>query len=138
LDWRNFINQLMKSLKKNVIVLKEFSKILSNQLISKEKFNDIDIKGDEYDRELFLESKEFFKPPLISSSEFVPKKLIEHLMKRKESLKCGEKYTKFDQITNMEGAMHTFVIPICDTLITGDYHYNFKHDCISLYGKGIK
>ena len=57
-------------------------------------------------------------PPLISSSEFVPKKLIELLMRKKKDSAIGVKFRKAsagaggDIITTLEGAMHTFVTPV--------------------------
>ncbi|KAH7369625.1 hypothetical protein BKA65DRAFT_486670 [Rhexocercosporidium sp. MPI-PUGE-AT-0058] len=67
-------------------------------------------------------------PPIVSASELVPPALIEHLMRKKRSSALGEKFITGSEITNMEGAMHTFVVPIvprCET--AGDYCYSFGH-----------
>jgi hypothetical protein len=71
-------------------------------------------------------------PPLISSSEFVPRKLVELLMRRKKDTALGVKFSRsfgskggWDEITNMEGAMHTFVTPVvgrCE--MVGDYRFD--------------
>jgi hypothetical protein len=64
-------------------------------------------------------------PPLISCSDFVPRPLVELLMRRKKNGALGVKWLKGDYITNMEGAMHSFVTPVisrCEMM--GDYRYN--------------
>ncbi|KUJ19247.1 uncharacterized protein LY89DRAFT_780236 [Mollisia scopiformis] len=67
-------------------------------------------------------------PPLISCSDFVPRRLVELLMRKKKDSALGVKFLhtkKGDQITDMEGAMHTFVTPIvprCE--MVGDYRYD--------------
>lgn len=64
-------------------------------------------------------------PPLISCSNFVPRSLVELLMRKKKSSALGVKWVKGDEITNMEGAMHSFVTPVisrCEMI--GDYSYN--------------
>ncbi|KAG9233369.1 hypothetical protein BJ875DRAFT_485221 [Amylocarpus encephaloides] len=74
-------------------------------------------------------------PPLISHSPFIPKPLIEHLMRRKKNSALGVKFVHqnlahrpVDEITNMEGALHTFITPIiprCE--VVGDYRYSGGH-----------
>lgn len=69
-------------------------------------------------------------PPLISVSEFVPRRLVEHLMRRKKDSALGVKFEprnqhRPDEITDMEGALHTFVNPViakCE--MSGDYRWN--------------
>ncbi|PMD20410.1 hypothetical protein NA56DRAFT_749859 [Hyaloscypha hepaticicola] len=64
-------------------------------------------------------------PPLISCSDLVPRPLVELLMRRKKNSALGVKWVKGDEITNMEGAMHTFVTPVISTCeMNGDYDYN--------------
>jgi hypothetical protein len=64
-------------------------------------------------------------PPLISCSDFVPRPLVELLMRRKKNSALGVKWLKGDDITNMEGAMHSFVTPVISRCeINGDYSYN--------------
>ncbi|KAG4430356.1 hypothetical protein IFR05_014160 [Cadophora sp. M221] len=67
-------------------------------------------------------------PPMISASEFVPPALVEHLMRKKRGSALGSKFVPGAEITNMEGAMHTFVVPIvprCET--EGDYCFSAGH-----------
>ncbi|CZS95017.1 uncharacterized protein RAG0_04822 [Rhynchosporium agropyri] len=67
-------------------------------------------------------------PPIISASEFVPPALIEHLMRNKRSSALGAKFEPGAEITNMEGAMHTFVVPVvprCES--AGDYCFSAGH-----------
>ena len=46
-------------------------------------------------------------------------------MRRKKNSALGVKWVKGDDITNMEGAMHTFVTPVISRCeINGDYNYN--------------
>lgn len=72
-------------------------------------------------REDFFGLAEHFPPPLIGKSGFVSKKMVEHLMRHKKHSALGVKYVSGDQITNMEGALHTFVTPVSTILMTGDY-----------------
>ncbi|EPE29981.1 hypothetical protein GLAREA_01141 [Glarea lozoyensis ATCC 20868] len=64
-------------------------------------------------------------PPLISCSDFVPRPLVELLMRKKKNGALGVKWVKGDELTNMEGAMHTFVTPVISKCeMNGDYRYN--------------
>jgi len=72
-------------------------------------------------REDFLKLNPYTPPPLIGKSAFVSKQMVEHLMRDKKNLALGVKYVQGDKITNMEGALHTFVTPLCKILMTGDY-----------------
>ncbi|MDE3046874.1 MAG: hypothetical protein KGI83_00835 [Verrucomicrobiota bacterium] len=74
-------------------------------------------------REDFFELADPFSPPLIGKSEFVSKAMVEHLMRHKKDSALGVKYVPGDQITNMEGALHTFVTPVASILMTGDYKW---------------
>ncbi|THY49455.1 hypothetical protein D6C77_07671 [Aureobasidium pullulans] len=53
-------------------------------------------------------------PPWIGCSDFVPPVYVEYLMRSKKRLALGRKWEegKNDKITNMEGALHTFVTSI--------------------------
>ncbi|KAK0114683.1 hypothetical protein ONS95_014168 [Cadophora gregata] len=67
-------------------------------------------------------------PPLISASEFIPPPLITHLMRNKRGSALAAKFVDGAEITNMEGVMHTFVVPVvprCET--AGDYCFSFGH-----------
>lgn len=74
-------------------------------------------------REDFFGLAEEFPPPLIGKSEFVSKAMVEHLMRHKKNSALGVKYVLGDQITNMEGALHTFVTPVSSIIMTGDYKW---------------
>ena len=65
----------------------------------------------------------FCPPPLIGVSSFVSKEMVEHLMRHKKDSALGVKYVVGDEITNMEGALHTFVTPVCSVWMTGDYKW---------------
>lgn len=82
-------------------------------------------------RKWYLNNSSSVPPPCISSSEFVPQAMIEHLMRNKKSSALGVKFEAHrlppDQVTNMEGAMHTFVTPLVQAYIRGDYTYYGGH-----------
>lgn len=66
--------------------------------------------------------------PVISASRFVPQIMIEHLMRNKADSALGVKFKPGEEITCMEGAMHTFVTPIvprCE--MEGDYRFEGGH-----------
>ncbi|MGB7127521.1 MAG: hypothetical protein WBD50_00315 [Candidatus Rhabdochlamydia sp.] len=72
------------------------------------------------------------QPVIISQSAFVPKAMTEHLMTNKKDSALGVKYKKGDKITNMEGALHTFITPICPVTMLGDYIYKNRHGILLL------
>ncbi len=81
------------------------------------------------DRAGFLGSDDWTtSPPVISRSEFVPDNMVEHLMINKKDTAIWVKYVSGDQITNMEGALHTFVTPICSIHMVGDYCWKGGHN----------
>jgi len=101
------------------------------------------IPGDVDARTFYLtempDDKHLVPPPLISSSEFVPRSLITLLMRKKKSSALGVKFvpheSKPDEITNMEGAMHSFVTPVIGSCeIIGDYRYSGRHGVV-LFGE---
>lgn len=65
-------------------------------------------------------------PPVIGKSDFVPRNMVEHLMRDKKDFAYANKYHVGDKITNMEGALHTFVTPVCSIYETGDYKWMGK------------
>jgi hypothetical protein len=77
--------------------------------------------------------KEYYQlpSPWIAHSKMVPIALIEDLMREKRDTAIGEKFIKNnhppDRITNMEAAMHTFVTPIVEATIHGDYQWKGGH-----------
>jgi len=74
-------------------------------------------------REDFFDLTLKFPPPLIGKSDFISKAMVEHLMRHKKNSALGVKYIPGDQITNMEGALHTFVTPVLTIMMTGDYQW---------------
>lgn len=76
------------------------------------------------------------KPVVISPSDFVPKAMVEHLMRNKKDSALGVKYQPGDKITWMEGALHTFVTPLCPIVMSGDYLFRNGHQIRFLEGKG--
>lgn len=74
-------------------------------------------------REDFFGLSEKFPSPLIGKSDFVSKAMVAHLMRHKKNSALGVKYVPGDQITNMEGALHTFITPVFTIVMTGDYKW---------------
>jgi len=72
--------------------------------------------------------------PVISCSEFVPRNMVEHLMRNKKGSAIGVKFVPrrggTDAVTNMEGALHTYVVPITSAFMHGDYVYRSMHDVV--------
>ncbi|KAG9947313.1 hypothetical protein KCU85_g5840, partial [Aureobasidium melanogenum] len=66
-------------------------------------------------------------PPWIACSEFVPPAMIEFLMRCKKRTALAVKFQKGDKITNMEGAMHTFVTSLELAWLHGERGYNKGH-----------
>ena len=112
-------------------VAPHFAKIASNQLL--------DLNGLTA-REDFLESakeKTFpIKPIVLAKSKFINAHMLKHLMQDKQPSKLGIKYKPGDFLTNMEGALHTFLTPITPIVMSGDYIYKGGHGIQSLNGKG--
>jgi hypothetical protein len=79
----------------------------------------------------YLKDPSSVTPPCISCSEFVPDAMIEHLMRNKKNSALGVKFQAHrappDKITNLEGALHTFVTPIMLAYLHGDYLYRGGH-----------
>ncbi len=60
------------------------------------------------------------KPVIAIRPSFVPDAFVEHFAKNKRAGAIGEKYKPNTKITNMEGALHTFVTFILPTTLAGD------------------
>lgn len=81
-------------------------------------------------RRQYLGNPTSIPAPVISSSPFIPSILIEHLMRRKKNSALAVKFKALsgtDEITNMEGVLHTYVTPICLSFLHGDYRYSAGH-----------
>jgi hypothetical protein len=81
------------------------------------------------------------KAPWIVHSHFVPKEMVKHLMRKKKNSAiavkfCGDSRVPEDQITNMEGALHTFVTPIVNATIHGDYQWQHGHSIFNFRTSG--
>src|ERR1700753_2188430 len=78
-------------------------------------------------RRVYLSEYRKLRCPWIAHSKLVPVELIHDLMREKKDSAIGGKYVTNnkppDRITNMEGAMHTFVTPIVEATIHGDYQW---------------
>jgi hypothetical protein len=64
----------------------------------------------------YLKHRESLSPPDITYSHFIPKATVEFLMRWKKDSAIGVKFFPLnhrpDRITNLEGALHTFVTPV--------------------------
>lgn len=79
------------------------------------------------DRSDFLKSGLKTPPPIIGKSHFVPNNMLSHLMRDKKNFAHAQKYHVGDAVTNMEGALHTFVTPVCPKVsMVGDYRWMGK------------
>ena len=83
-------------------------------------------------RPCYLKYRDTLPPPYIAHSSFVPKATVEFLMRIKKDAALGSKFRPHDgapqdRITNMEGALHTFVIPTVLATMHGDYRYKGGH-----------
>lgn len=98
-------------------VLEDFRNVRSGELIATE----VELN----DREDFHNpaSKWTTPPPILGRSSFVSDEMVNHLMRKKKDDALGKKYENGDEITNMEGAMHTFLTPVCKAHLLGDRHW---------------
>ncbi|VDB89925.1 unnamed protein product [Peniophora sp. CBMAI 1063] len=91
-------------------------------------------------REFYLRSYQSSEPPVISHSTFVPRVLVQHLLRNKKNSALGAKYVRgrWDAITNMEGALHTYVTPLAPIYMHGDYRYARGHGVVAFPAWGGK
>ncbi|CAD0113652.1 unnamed protein product [Aureobasidium uvarum] len=78
-------------------------------------------------RNFWVMNNKELSPPWIACSGFVPPAMVEFLMRCKKRTAIGVKWKKGDQITNMEGALHTFVTSIELAWLHGERGYNKGH-----------
>lgn len=100
--------------------------------VSSSKLVKTQISPKEYEpRSGYIREHQHLRPPWIAHSKFVPPALVEDLMREKKDSAIGVKFeienSPPDRITTMEGAMHTFVTPIIDATIHGDYQWKNGH-----------
>lgn len=74
-------------------------------------------------RQDFLDHPIYTPDPIVARSGFVPLEFAEHLLRSKKDSAIGVKYVKGDAITNMEGALATFVVPVGQIRLLGDIHW---------------
>lgn len=109
-----------------------FNDVHSNTLVE----FDVSIPDDPeiFPREIFLNSASHpTPPPILTASPWVPKPLIEFLMRNKRDVGIATKWLggkqskngkqEMDCITNMEGAMHTLLIPLVKATFSHDFLY---------------
>ncbi|CAK9784378.1 hypothetical protein CC85DRAFT_195576 [Cutaneotrichosporon oleaginosum] len=73
--------------------------------------------------------------PLLSRSPFIPRAMVEHLMRKKKDAAISIKYMPGDAISNMEGTAHTFLTPIVFARMHGDYAYEGSHTVLPYAGR---
>jgi len=83
-------------------------------------------------RDYYLKNFVTMLGPIISHSEFVPRNIVQHLMRDKKDSALGVKWenTGHDTVTNMEGALHTYVVPLVPVFMHGDHVYRSGHDAV--------
>jgi hypothetical protein len=110
-----------------------------NPTISSSKLFRTSVPADTDPRQWYLDMRnKVSKAPWIVHSHFVPAEMVEHLMRQKKSSAIAVKFVKNpwkpDEITNMEGALHTFVTPIVNATMHGDYQWRGGHSIFN-FGK---
>ncbi|KAF2434412.1 hypothetical protein EJ08DRAFT_646391 [Tothia fuscella] len=84
-------------------------------------------------RGYYLQHPDEAEPTHIAHSSFIPTAMVEHLMRNKKDSAIAEKFKTDphvyeDQITMIEGALHTFVTPIVPITTHGDYVWDIYHN----------
>lgn len=91
-------------------------------------------------RQVYLREYRNLPAPWIAHSDFIPQSMVEHLMRWKKDAALGVKFVEnndpLDAITNMEGALHTFVNPIVKATMHGDYHWDGSHSIFRFGSQG--
>ncbi|KAI5209714.1 hypothetical protein E4T42_07432 [Aureobasidium subglaciale] len=95
--------------------------------ISSDDLVETPVPANKLPRNYWLANSEKLSPPWISCSEFVRPVMVEFIMRSKKRLALGVKWEKGDKITNMEGAMHTFVTSIELAWLHGERGYDYGH-----------
>lgn len=95
--------------------------------ISSDNLVETPVPNTELPRNYWIANSKELSPPWIACSGFVPPAMIEFLMRCKKRLALREKFESGDKITNMEGAMHTFVTSLELAWLHGERGYNNGH-----------
>jgi hypothetical protein len=82
-------------------------------------------------RAFYLDQLQNTLPPYLARSAFISDLFVQNLMRNKKdsalACKFEEGATPPDQISDMEGALHTFITPIVVASLHGDYFYDDGH-----------
>ncbi|KAK4057037.1 hypothetical protein OIO90_001937 [Microbotryomycetes sp. JL221] len=92
----------------------------------------VDIDQARNTRRYFLQHSTNLSPVVIVASPFVPRQLVQHLMRNKRDSAIARKWIPGSSITNMEGMLHTFVTAFTTIDIVGDYAFRGRHDIVLL------
>ncbi|CAD0097277.1 unnamed protein product [Aureobasidium vineae] len=95
--------------------------------ISSDKLVETPVPKAKLPRNFWVTNNKELSPPWIACSGFVPPAMVEFLMRCKKKTAIGVKWKKGDQITNMEGALHTFANSIELAWLHGERGYNGGH-----------
>ncbi|GAA6012249.1 hypothetical protein JCM10207_002777 [Rhodosporidiobolus poonsookiae] len=71
-------------------------------------------------------------PPIIAASPFIPPSLVPHLMRNKRRAAITTKYLPRTATTNMEGALHSFVVALARVTQCADYAWEGGHSAVPL------
>jgi hypothetical protein len=111
-----------------------------NPAISSSKLFVTSVPANDYDPRQWYLSHRVAKAPWIIHSHFVPEEMVKHLMKKKKNSAIAVKFSNNsripDEITNMEGALHTFVTPIVNATMHGDYQWHHGHSIFNFKTSG--
>lgn len=81
-------------------------------------------------RSHYLQFKDRLPGPIVGKSAFVPPSLVQHLLRKKRNSALATKYLPGHAITNMEGALHTFLTPLVPIEMVGDYAHRNRHSVL--------
>ncbi|KAK6006333.1 hypothetical protein QM012_006743 [Aureobasidium pullulans] len=95
--------------------------------ISSDNLVETPVAEAELPRNYWIANSKELSPPWIACSGFVPPAMIEFLMRCKKRTAIGVKFDRGDKITNMEGAMHTFVTSLELAWLHGERGYDKGH-----------
>lgn len=123
-----------------VAILEAYSRTLSPETIKilrKIQSDElVDLGNNILDRQGFMNNDYDAPPAILSySEEVVPTEIIARLTHEKKNNALGVKYELGDRITNMEGALHTFLNPIERIEMTGDLDWMGAAN--GVYGKNF-
>lgn len=89
-------------------------------------------------RTVWLKAIDHHPGPVIAKAHFIPLALAEHLFRNKRDSALATKYLPRTAITNMEGALHSFVTPLVKIEQAGDYVWSGQHSMLVFPAAGAK